>query len=295
MANSLMLPGNQNTAMAKNNILSTILLALTLSLLLNCSAKYPAVDNDTRHTFHDWISTPDLLSRLQERGDRIQTIKATLSMTIENRHIEHPRKMRGFVAISGSERLRLKGFGFLGIELFDLVIRDNIVELLIPPTGDLYMGTRQEAAESDMALPIDTEEMYAIFSAGIYSASHQNCRRQDDAYILTMPVNNNLMSNRSRKLWIDKTTLDIVRMQTFHNGIAETEYVLGSHRHVGENRLPFAVEIIRHSDDSHIMIKINSVQVNEEIDEAVFTIIRTGIQNSKQFQKWQDEYDDGFP
>ena len=271
--------------MATNRSFRVVIFFVTSFLFSCCSSPQVGISSSPLIQPEKAISPETLISVLRERADKITTIKSSLSMTIQSRDIKQPKKMNGYIAISKPDKIRFKGFTFLGLELFDLAIMDDDFQLFIPSKNELYRGSREDVLNSPISMPLFPEDITLMFYSESYGSSHFKCREENDYYLLSLPWKDNGTLQRSKKMWIDKKNLTIVKMEIYSGQELETRYNFYHYKLIGENFFPYRIEIERVKDESCIKVQVSSIEINHAIDPEAFTIPTDAIKSIKPWGK----------
>jgi outer membrane lipoprotein-sorting protein len=272
MGRLLRLFGKKNIIMARNKSFRIAVVTIICCLLYCCTSQQITIPPSSLHPSNKEISPDEVISVLQKRAEKITTVKSTLSMTIQSKELAQPKKLKGFIAVRKPGVIRFKGFTFLGLTLFDLVIGDNDFQLFLPSKNELYQGNREDAYNSPISLPLLPDDITSIFYSDLYESPHLHCWEEEDYYLLSSARGGETTPLRSKKLWIEKGQLTIVTMEVYNRGELDTRYSFDNYKLVGENYFPYAVEIERVTDGSFIKIAIDTIELNHPIDPEAFRI-----------------------
>ena len=273
--------------MAPNELFKIVTIAVTSCLLYCCTSQPVNISQSPLHQLKKKVDPDTIVGVLRERAEKITTIKSTLSMSIQNRHLKQSKKIKGFIAICKPGRIRFKGFTFLGMELFDLVIKDNHFQLFLPGKNELYQGNREDVYNSTIALPLLPDDITSIFYSDMYDSPHLDCWEENDYYLLSLPQEEDGAPLRSKKLWLEKKNLTIVTMEIYNGDELDTKYSFDNYKLIGENYFPYTVEIERLKDGSLIRVSVNSIEVNHNINPEAFIINADTIKSIKAFGEEQ--------
>lgn len=258
--------------MARNKSFGVAVAISICCLLYCCSSQHITIPASSLHSPKKEILPDEVINVLRKRTGKVTTIKSSLSMTIQNKKLTQPKKLKGFIAIHKPGVIRFKGFTFFGLKLFDLVIRDNDFQLFLPSKNELYQGNREEVGNSPISLPLLPDDITSIFYSDMYESPYLHCWEEEDYYLLSSVKGVDITPLRGKKLWIEKGQLTIVAMEVYNRGTLDTRYSFDNYKLIGESYFPYSVEIERLADGSFVKIAIDTVELNHPIEPEAFRI-----------------------
>ncbi len=269
---------------------SWVSLLLTLAILV---APGCAVRRTTRVAAPE-LSAPaveasldDLLGRVNALSEKIQTLTATVDFqptagSVYSGLIKEYHDVKGFILVKKPAQIRVIGQApVIRTNIFDMVSDGKTFRLNIPPKHKFIVGPTAFTRPAKNALenlrpqhildalfvpPINgTQEKFS------YEEAEESGRRY---YVLTVfPPGDGAAMYPLRKVWFDRSDLDVARLQSYGpkgNYIEDVRYY--DYRDFQGTRYPTRIEISRPVEDYRLGITIVKATFNQEIAPEKFEL-----------------------
>ncbi len=225
-------------------------------------------------------SVEDLVGRVNAMGDKIQTLNAKVEFqptagSVYSGVIKEYHDVKGFILVKKPALIRVIGQApVIRTNIFDMVSNGETFKLNIPPKHKFIVGptafTRpaKNALENlrpqhilDALLVPQVDEAHERLS---FEEAEENGRRY---YVLTVfqPGDGEAMFPL-RKVWFDRTNLDVARLQTYG---PKGDYIEGvdysGYQDFEGTRYPSQIQITRPVEDYRLGIVIQKATFNQEI------------------------------
>jgi len=232
-------------------------------------------------------SPTDLVARVNAQSNAIQTLVATVDMeptagSVYSGVIKEYRDVRGFVLLEKPAMIRIVGQApIVRTTIFDMVSDGREFRLSIPPKQKFLVGKNdlrrvaknslenlrpQHILEALLVPAIDTgSEKYFIEEAA------EGARRYYVVTLLELPEGGELVLKR--KVWIDRSDLNVARLQLYGPQGAYLEDVLysGYQDFQGVN-YPTRIEIARPAEDYRLALTIEKATFNQPLAPDKFVL-----------------------
>lgn len=173
-----------------------------LSLFLLISLCLPKETLSTEDILTEDIVTVGILKGIIEKSV-LRSAKATFDLTLY-KDGEPRGEFQGVTAFKAPDKISMKLFGPLGLTVFDLIGKDGIMQIYVPPKDELYQGD----------IPKDLSLIF-----GISDDSQQYAMEEtEDSYIFyLLRLDRNSLSLRA-KFFFDKKGLKNRRIDILNGG-----------------------------------------------------------------------------
>jgi outer membrane lipoprotein-sorting protein len=195
------------------------------------------------------LTAEELVVRIQEQSNALQTMKAQLSIVATGKEIKGTQKMEAALVYQRPNLIRLWTFARIGYPLFDLVLIEDRYQVKIPLQGKILRGSvadlgRQEGLGAPIMLGVQAT-LGNLNGTAVLPDDHLTLRQEEGQYVLEVLPSDGRMSV-ARRLWFDQNTLDLVR-QDFLGPLGETQatIIFQDYRLVGPGELGRSGSIAR--------------------------------------------------
>jgi len=232
-------------------------------------------------------SAGDLIARVNEQSERIQTLTAKVDFapttgSVYSGVIEEYHDVRGFILFKKPATIRIIGQApVVRTNIFDMVSDGKEFRLSIPPKNKFIVG--KTSGERPVKSPLENMRPQHILDAllipsfdmaeGQYSfESAENTGQR--FYILTVfqPGNGHELFPE-RKIWFDRSNLKVARLDLYgpEGALIETADYSGYQDFEGVV-YPSEIKIFRPIEDYSLSISIEKATFNQEIDPDKFEL-----------------------
>jgi outer membrane lipoprotein-sorting protein len=232
-------------------------------------------------------SVAELVEKIQNLSASVQTINATVDMeptagSIYSGVIKEYHDVKGFVLVQRPALIRLMGQApVVRTTIFDIASNGKEFRVYIPSKQKFIVGKTnlrrpaknalenlrpQHILDALLVPPIDSaREKY--FS----EEAEENGRRY---YVMTfLAANDEGELGLSRKVWFDRATLEIARLQYYESGGAYLEDVRYSdYQDFQGVKYPSRIELSRPAEDYRLILTILKASFNQPIEPEKFEL-----------------------
>ncbi len=196
--------------------------------------------------------------------------------------IKQYHDVRGFILVQRPEWIRVVGQApVVRTDIFDMVSNGKSFSLYIPSRNKFYVGpaTPQGRARNSLENLRPQHILYALLYQPINPAQATYFREEvgqgmEHYYVIAVtdgcgPGRVNL----KRKIWFDRSNLEISRVQLYGAGGAYLENIhYSDYKDFGSVRYPAQIGIERPVEDYSLTIKILNARFNEPLPVSKFTL-----------------------
>jgi outer membrane lipoprotein-sorting protein len=232
-------------------------------------------------------SAGDLIARVNEQSERIQTLTAKVDFapttgSVYSGVIEEYHDVGGFILFKRPAMIRIIGQApVVRTNIFDMVSDGNEFRLSIPPKNKFIVG--KTSGERPVKSPLENMRPQHILDAllvpsfdmaeGQYSfESAENALQR--FYILTVFKRANSHELfPERKIWFDRSNLKVARLELYgpEGALIETaDY--SAYQDFAGVVYPSEIKIFRPVEDYRLSISIETATFNQEIDPDKFEL-----------------------
>jgi outer membrane lipoprotein-sorting protein len=183
------------------------------------------------------LSAQELVTRLQERGSAIQTLKAQFSIEASGKEIKGTQRMEVAMVYQRPDLIRLRAFARIGFPIFDLMLTHDRYQIKIPMQGKLLTGRvadieRQQGLGPSILLGLQAT-MGNLNGTTVLPTDKLTLREEGGLYMLeVIPAGHS--SAGARRLWFDQSTLELVRQELLDgSGQTQATIVFQDYRSIG--------------------------------------------------------------
>ena len=229
----------------------------------------------------------ELISKFNQQAEAVNSVNASVSMKLTagsaySGIIENYHEVDGFLLAAKPSSIRVIGQApVVGKNVFDMVSDGQTFHIFIPSKGKFLVGPvdlkrpakkpienlrPQHLVDTLLWNPIASQE-YALFEEAVEPSGR--------FYILTVEqpalANNQNPAGYpaweiTRKIWFDRTNLNIVRVETYAGqGKLVSDAHYSAWEAAGDTKYPREISIARPSDDYELHITLKKVTLNEPI------------------------------
>ncbi len=232
-------------------------------------------------------SPADLAARINARSEAIRTMTAVVDLeptagSVYSGVIKEYHDVKGFVLLQKPSLIRLQGQApVVRTEIFDMVSDGKEFRLYIPPKQKFIVGNASLRRPAKNALenlrPQHIEE--ALLIPAIDPAREKYFTQEEEAgggrfYVVTVlePVSGDQLILK-RRVWFDRSDLEISRLQLYGEGGAYIEDVhYSGYQDFQGVKYPGRIELSRPVEDYRLTINIQKATFNEPIAPEKFEL-----------------------
>jgi outer membrane lipoprotein-sorting protein len=233
----------------------------------------------------------ELIANINSQASDVRTLQAKIDLeattgSVYSGVIEEYHDVQGYILIERPSLIRVIGqVPVVGTNIFDMVSDANEFRLYIPSKSKFIVGTTSLRRNSENKLenlrpehildamlvpPISTRDHCYLEEAE--SDTGRNERRYYIVSVLGTRPDGNL--ELKRKIWFDRSNLEMVRVQLYDPGGRHVEDVqYSNYQNFGGTRYPTRILVRRPVEDYQLAITVvNAPTLNQPIDPAKFTL-----------------------
>jgi hypothetical protein len=173
---------------------------------------------------------------MQEREAAVRTLKALFAVEASGGALKAPQRMEAALVYQRPGTIRLQTFARLGFPIFDLMLADGQYHLLFPMQGKTQKGPVSELDRkggTGTTITLGLQATLGSLGGAIQPTDQVFLSDEDSHYVLDVMAEpgRNIVG---RRLWFERTTLEIVRQDLFDaSGSVTATMVYQSYRAVG--------------------------------------------------------------
>ena len=232
-------------------------------------------------------SVNDLVGRVNAMGDRIQTLTATVEFqptagSVYSGVIKEYRDVKGFVLVKKPALIRVIGQApVIRTNIFDMVSNGETFKLNIPPKHKFIVGPTAFTRPAKNALEnLRPQHILDALLVPQVDGSHEKLAFEEAEengrryYVLTVfQPEEGAALFPLRKVWFDRTNLDVARLQTYDPKGSYIEGVdYSAYQDFQGTRYPSQIKITRPVEDYRLGIVIQKANFNQEITPDKFEL-----------------------
>jgi hypothetical protein len=230
---------------------------------------------------------PDLISRLDNQSDAIQTLTATVDLqptagSVYSGVIKEYRDVRGFILIKKPSMIRILGQApVVRTTVFDMVSDGQEFRLSIPPKQKFIVGKnnlkRVSANELENIRPqhiFDALVIPPVENQGYKLEFEEYQENGRHYYVVTALIETEASELvPTRRIWFDRADLNIARLQIYGPGGIYLEDVRYSNYQVfGGIAYPTDIRLTRPAEDYALGIVVEKAVFNQPIGPEKFEL-----------------------
>lgn len=234
-------------------------------------------------------SASDLLAKLKAQSENFQTLSATVDLqpttgSVYSGVIKEYSDVKGFILLKKPADIRMIGLApVVRTTIFDMVSDGREFKLSIPPKDKFIVGkvTLGKPAKNALENLRPQHILDALAISPIDPAadkySFEEAENGDRRYYLltALKPENGSELFPERKIWFDRSDLELTRLQLYGPGGAFLEDVQYSGYEDFEGVLyPSRIEINRPQEDYRLSITIEKAQFNQPISAEKFQLTK---------------------
>ncbi len=234
-------------------------------------------------------SSEDLLARVNAQSEAIRTMVATVDLeptagSVYSGVIREYRDVRGFILVERPSMIRMVGQApIVRTSIFDMASDGKEFRLYIPLKQKFIVGKEgfrrpaknqlenmrpQHILDALLVPPIEPEQEEAVIEE-----AEQAARKYYIVMVLARGVDGGLQLRR--KIWFDRATLDVSRLQLYGPGgsyIEDVHYY--RYQTFDGARYPSSIQVVRPLEDYRLTITVLKATFNEPIGPEKFELAR---------------------
>lgn len=234
----------------------------------------------------------ELIANLNSQADDVRTLQAKVDLetttgSVYSGVINEYHDVQGYVLIQKPDLIRIIGQApVVGTNIFDMVSDADEFRLYIPSKEKFIVGKTSLRRDSENKLENMRPRhiLDAMLVPGV--SAHDHCYLEEAElegankserryYIVTvLGIEPNGTVELKRKVWFDRSDLEMARLQLYEPGGRHVEDVQYSdYQNLGGTRYPTRILVKRPIEDYQLAITIvNIPTLNQPIDPAKFTL-----------------------
>lgn len=230
---------------------------------------------------------PDLLRRLENQSEKVQTLTATVDLqptagSVYSGVIKEYHDVRGFILIKKPGRIRILGQApVVRTDIFDMVSDGREFRLSIPPKQKFIVGKTAPGPPSKNSLEnLRPQHIFeALVIPDLNRTENKIAFEEDETdgrrfYVVTeLKASGADELSPVRKIWFDRSDLNISRAQIYGadgSFIEDVQY--SDYRDFGGVSFPSEIQLRRPIEDYRLAIKIEKAVFNQEIPAEKFEL-----------------------
>lgn len=228
----------------------------------------------------------ELVDRYDHLTTDIKTLNATVSMKLTagsaySGVIEQYHEVSGFILAEKPHNIRVIGQAPVAGKIFDMVSDGETFHISIPPKQKFLVGPAN--LERPAKKPVENLRpqhlLDAIFLPAIGEGAPVLFEEEQEAgrhfYVLTAvhAADDSKELNIARRIWFDRTDLNVARVESFGEGgrlVSDVEY--SGWDRFGDTLYPREMTLGRPGDDYQLQIAIKKLTVNQPVGPDSFTL-----------------------
>jgi len=234
----------------------------------------------------------ELIANLNSQADDVRTLQAKVDLetttgSVYSGVINEYHDVQGYILIQKPDLIRIIGQApVVGTNIFDMVSDADKFQLYIPSKAKFIVGKTSLHRDSEnklenlrpqhildaMLVPPISAHDHCYLEEAESEAAKKDERRYYIATVLAIGPNGAL--ELKRKVWFDRSDLEMARLQLYEPGGRHVEDVQYSdYQNFGGTRYPTRILVKRPIEDYQLAITIVNVPtLNQPIDPAKFTL-----------------------
>jgi hypothetical protein len=232
-------------------------------------------------------SADELVAHLNQQSEAIKTLVAKVQLeptagSIYSGVIKEYHDVRAFILLQAPSLIRIQGQApVVGTEIFDMVSDGQNFKLSIPPKQKFIVGTAtfHRPVKNSLENLRPQHILDALLIRGIDPATERTVFQEDEEdgkryYAISVLADGDQRSLRlERKIWFDRSDLEISRLQLFGpkgSFIEDVEY--SNYQDFDGTHYPSRIQITRPIEDYRLTITVQSAKFNEPIPSEKFVL-----------------------
>ncbi len=233
------------------------------------------------------VKLPDLITRLNDQSQKIQTLVATVDLqptagSVYSGVIKEYRDVRGFILIKKPDMIRILGQApLVRTDIFDMVSDGREFQLSIPPKHKFIVGKNEFTRTSKNAL--ENMRPQHIFDALVIPPIHEPDDKlafeeyeADGRRYYVITVLKETESNQFvpvRKIWFDRADLNVARLQIYGPGGVYLEGVdYSGYKDFAGVSYPSEIKLQRPVEDYAFGISVEKAVFNQPLGPEKFEL-----------------------
>jgi len=274
----------------KFRILFLLLMIVTSSLVSGCLSRRRAIPENERMLPAQTVSRTALFQELQEMSQSIRTMNARVTLDISagsnktGDALTEYRQTTGYILVERPGQIRVRAQAPLALAtVFDMVSDGKQYSAWIPFKNKFFVGdTNAPPKPGNPVLNLRPQHIMNALFVDIRShlANSQVRRMLEEAtagrnsyYIVQFIDVSSADVELVEKLWIDRSSMHIVRKQIFtRDGKVETDVEYSGYQMFGEVAFPQVMQIKRPIEDYSLKITFQRTALNEQLAADAFRL-----------------------
>jgi hypothetical protein len=232
-------------------------------------------------------TSAELVQRINSRSESIRTLVATVELeptagSVYSGVIKEYRDVRGFILLQAPNQIRMLGQApVVRTTLFDMVSDGREFRLSIPPKNKFIVGKTdfRRAAKNSLENLRPQHIMDALLVPGLDAEKERFVVEEAEEgaqrfYVVSVvePGESGELALK-RKVWFERTNLDLARLQLYgaHGAYLEDVYY-AAYQDFGGVNFPSRIEIRRPVEDYRLVIRVEKATFNQPIAAEKFEL-----------------------
>lgn len=230
---------------------------------------------------------PDLIARLDGQSEKVQTLAATVDLqptagSVYSGVIKEYRDVRGFILIKKPDMIRILGQApVVRTDIFDMVSDGREFRLSIPPKQKFIIGKNDLTRESKNAL--ENMRPQHIFDALVIPPIRETAEKlafeeyeADGRRYYVVSVLKEAGANELvpvRKIWFDRSDLNVARLQIYGpGGVYLEDVAYSNYKDFAGVSYPTEIRLQRPVEDYAFGITVEKAVFNQAIGPEKFEL-----------------------
>ena len=244
----------------------SIILALVAPGLTGCLGFRPSPDSGLPLNNRSLIR--GLIDNVGRRESGIHRLQARTKFTIDSPDLDSRVTMRGFTAFASPDRLRVQGYGALGVDAFTLICTGGSFVLHIPSQNRTFFEHEGLAVD---AVPfavspadIAVELFRPIDWAAVNPDDIRIVLKEDDTAVFEY-----VRGDVKRIITVD-SRWHVLRRERFDSGRLTCTTVLSNYIDVEGTPVPRRIELLYPGEQTYLNMQLSRIRINSELNPELF-------------------------
>ncbi len=265
-------------------VLCALFTLVAVLLLTGCRSgiSEPLVDLPLRQS-----SAEELVTMLNQRSDRIQSLRALLQLKARGKLIQIHPSMNISLSYRRPSLIRLHAFDLFGRTLFDLTSDQTQYHVHLPTQNRVVTGIHSSTVTNPPSKTPSKRQLLlrlvkivteVVLAAPIDDGYHVTLHQEGFLYRIEV-AEHSRPTQPVRHVWIERINLDVVKEAVFGDTgdpIITVEFddyrALGSH---GEIQYPFHLSIHDVATNNHYTLKFQEILLNPDFAPTEFDALQS--------------------
>jgi outer membrane lipoprotein-sorting protein len=197
------------------------------------------------------------------------TLKAKVEVTIDSPELQSPLSCQGYIRLQRPGKLRIVCSKLFNT-LFDVVSDGKEFRLYVPGEKRLYTG-RADQRLAYLGLNFSPDDVAGLLDLEAVLSSRRLLFEPTPEHWEVHVLDERGLSHTD--LLVDKKTLQVSYLESFNpDGSLKMQATLGEYRTIKGCRLPHSLEVYWPAGDTHLVLNLDRVGINEALDPRAFQL-----------------------